>query len=110
VRVLVAYAVTPGVLCSSPSPFELGMSRGQRVGQRKQEKRQWHKGGPVDILRTLQQELSPFSSHVSSRKSGRSSMGGLAGSKRETQSQAEVTGNALPAVWGESERRRYRAC
>ena len=52
----------------------------------------------MGILRTLQQESSPFSSHVPNCKSGRSRMGGLAGSKRETQSQAEGKGNVLPAV------------
>ena len=57
----------------------------------------------MDILRTLQQESGPFSSHVLSCKSGRSRMGGLVGSKRETQSQAEGKGNVLPAMWGESE-------
>jgi hypothetical protein len=52
----------------------------------------------VDILRTLQQELSHSPGTCRSRKSGRSSMGGLVGSKRETQGQAEGKGNVLPAV------------
>lgn len=52
----------------------------------------------MDILRTLQQELRPSSSHVPDCNSGRSSMGGLVGSKRETQSQADGKGNVLPAV------------